>query len=55
VNQRPTFLIENAIGDRVVFSGLARVPALAAALDEVLADETAYGSWKAHFGDVPAS
>jgi len=55
VNQRPTFLIENGIGDRVVFSGLARVQALAAALDEVLADEVAYASWKAHFGDVPAN
>jgi predicted DsbA family dithiol-disulfide isomerase len=55
VNQRPTFLIENSIGDRVVVSGLARVSALAVALDEVLADETAYASWKAHFGDVPAS
>jgi predicted DsbA family dithiol-disulfide isomerase len=54
VNQRPTFLIENSIGDRAVFSGLARVQALAVALDEVLADETAYASWKAHFGDVPA-
>ncbi len=54
VNQRPTFLIENSIGDRAVFSGLARVQALAVTLDEVLADEVAYASWKAHFGDVPA-
>jgi predicted DsbA family dithiol-disulfide isomerase len=53
VNQRPTFLLENGIGDRAVFSGLARANALAAALDELLADETAYASWKAHFGDVP--
>jgi predicted DsbA family dithiol-disulfide isomerase len=55
VNQRPTFLIENGIGDRAVISGLARVNALAAALDEILADEAAYASWKAHFGDVPAN
>jgi predicted DsbA family dithiol-disulfide isomerase len=55
VNQRPTFLIENSIGDRAVFSGLVRVNALAVALDEILADEAAYASWKAHFGDVPAS
>jgi predicted DsbA family dithiol-disulfide isomerase len=54
VNQRPTFLITNNIGDRVVISGLARVNALATALDEILADEAAYASWKAHFGDVPA-
>lgn len=55
VNQRPTFLIENCIGDRAVFSGLARSNALAVALDELLADEAAYASWKAHFGDVPAN
>jgi predicted DsbA family dithiol-disulfide isomerase len=54
VNQRPTFLLENSIGDRAVFSGLARVNALAVALDEILQDEAAYSSWKAHFGEVPA-
>lgn len=55
VNQRPTFLITNDIGDRAVISGLAKINALAAALDEILADEAAYVSWKAHFGDVPAT
>jgi predicted DsbA family dithiol-disulfide isomerase len=55
VNQRPTFLIQNAIGDRAVFSGLVRLEALAAAIEALLADEEAYVSWKAHFGDVPAS
>lgn len=54
VSQRPTFLIENSIGDRAVFSGLARVEPLVAAIDAMLADEAAYASWKAHFGDVPA-
>jgi predicted DsbA family dithiol-disulfide isomerase len=54
VTQRPTFLIENAIGDRAVFSGIARVEPLAAAIDALLADEAGYVSWKAHFGDVPA-
>jgi predicted DsbA family dithiol-disulfide isomerase len=53
VNQRPAFLIENSIGDRAVFSGIARVEPLAAAIDALLADETAYISWKAHFGDPP--
>ena len=53
VNQRPTFLIENAIGDRVVFSGVARVEPLAAAIDALLADQAAYESWKAHFGSPP--
>ncbi len=53
VTQRPTFLLENSIGDRAVFSGLVRVEPLAAALDALLADEAAYVSWKAHVGDVP--
>ena len=53
VTQRPTFLIENSIGDRAVFSGTVRVEPLAAALDAQLADQAAYDSWKAHFGDPP--
>jgi predicted DsbA family dithiol-disulfide isomerase len=55
VNQRPTFLIENAIGDRAVFSGIVRLEPLAAAIDALLADEAAYASWKAHIGEPPAS
>jgi len=55
VNQRPTFLIQNAIGDRAVFSGIVKLEPLAAAMDALLADDQAYRSWKAHFGDVPAS
>jgi len=53
VNQRPTFLLENAIGDRAVFSGVVRLEPLAAAIDAMAADEAAYASWKAHFGDPP--
>lgn len=53
VNQRPTFLIENAIGDRAVFSGVVRIEPLSAAIDALLADEAAYVSWKAHFGEAP--
>ena len=55
VNQRPTFLIENAIGDRAVFSGIVRAEPLAAAMDALLADQAAYNSWKAHFGGPPAT
>jgi len=54
VTQRPTFLLENSIGDRAVFSGIARIEPLVAAVDALLADEAAYISWKAHFGDVPS-
>jgi len=55
VNQRPTFLIESPIGDRIVFSGIVRLEPLAAAIDAALSDEAAYASWKTHFGDVPSS
>jgi len=54
VSQRPTFLIESAIGDRAVFSGIVRVEPLAAAIDALLADQAAYDSHKAHFGGPPA-
>lgn len=54
VSQRPTFLIESAIGDRAVFSGMVRVEPLAAALDALLADQAAYDSYRAHFGGPPA-
>jgi predicted DsbA family dithiol-disulfide isomerase len=55
VTQRPTFLIENSIGDRSVFSGIVRAEPVAAAIDALLADEAAYTSWKAHFGDPPSN
>ncbi|MFM2295108.1 MAG: hypothetical protein RLZZ350_1521 [Verrucomicrobiota bacterium] len=55
VTQRPTFLLENAIGDRAVFSGLVRVAPLAAALDALLADQAAYENYRAQFGDAPAA
>jgi predicted DsbA family dithiol-disulfide isomerase len=53
VTQRPTFLIENAIGDRAVFSGIVRVEPLSAAIDALLQDQAAYQSWEAHFGQPP--
>jgi predicted DsbA family dithiol-disulfide isomerase len=55
VSQRPTFLIENAIGDRAVFSGIVRLEPLAAAMDALLADQAAYDSYKAHFGGPPSN
>ena len=54
VNQRPTFLLENRIGDRVVFSGLATASPLAAAIDAMLSDAAAYAAHAAHFGAPPA-
>lgn len=54
VNQRPTFLLESAIGDRAVISGLVTVAPLAAVIDAMLHDEAAYASHAAHFGGPPA-
>lgn len=55
VTQRPTFLLEDAIGDRAVFSGLVTAPPLAATLEAMLDDVAAYASWTAHFGAPPAA
>lgn len=54
VTQRPTFLLENGIGDRAVFSGLVVAAPLAAATDAMLNDAAAYASHTAHFGPPPA-
>jgi len=55
VTQRPTFVIDSEIGDRVVFSGCATLPPLAAAADAMLEDIAAYESHAAHFGVPPPS
>jgi len=54
VTQRPTFLLENSLGDRAVFSGLAVAAPLSAAIDAMLNDAAAYSSHAAHFGTPPA-
>jgi predicted DsbA family dithiol-disulfide isomerase len=54
VDQRPTFLLQNDIGDRAVLSGLVRVEPIAAVIDAMLADEAAYRSYTAHHGGPPA-
>lgn len=55
VTQRPTFVIDSEIGDRAVFSGVAKLPPLAAAVDSMLEDIAAYQSYAAHFGVPPPS
>ena len=55
VTQRPTFVIDSEIGDRAVFSGFAKFPPLAAAVDAMLEDIAAYESYAAHFGGPPPS
>ena len=53
VTQRPTFVLENAWGDRAVLSGLASAVPLLAAADALFADESAQLSYTQHHGQVP--
>ena len=55
VTQRPTFLLDNKIGDRAVFSGLVVAAPVAAAIDAMLHDANAYASFAVHFGPPPAN
>lgn len=53
ITQRPAFVIDTEIGDRAVFSGVVKIEPIAATLDSMLDDATAYAAHKAHFGDPP--
>jgi predicted DsbA family dithiol-disulfide isomerase len=53
VTQRPTFVLENAIGDRAVFSGLAQAAPVAATVDAMLADAAAQQAYSAQHGGPP--
>ena len=55
INQRPAFVLTDAIGDKAVFSGLVRLEPLVASIDAMLADTAGYAEHKAHFGSPPAS
>ena len=54
ITQRPAFLIDTEIGDRAIFSGVVKLEPLAATIDSMLEDTTAYAAHKAHFGEPPA-
>ena len=53
ITQRPAFVIDTAIGDRAIFSGVVKLEPLAATIDSMLDDAAAYAAHKAHFGDPP--
>jgi len=53
INQRPAFVLTDAIGDKAVFSGLVRIEPLAATIDAMLADTAAYAAHKVHHGVPP--
>jgi len=55
INQRPSFVLTDAIGDKAVFSGLVRLEPLVATIDTMLADTAAYAAHKAHHGSPPAA
>lgn len=53
IDQRPAFVITNAIGDKAVFSGLVHLEPLVATIEAMFSDEAAYASHRAHYGDPP--
>ncbi len=55
INQRPAFVLTDAIGDKAVFSGLVRLEPLAATIEAMLADTAAYAAHAAHHGGPPKS
>jgi predicted DsbA family dithiol-disulfide isomerase len=55
VTQRPTYVLEDAIGDKAVFSGLVRIEPLAATIESMLSDVAAYAAHKVHFGEPPSA
>ena len=54
VKVRPTFALENNIGDRSVFSGIHKARPIAEAIDAMLDDAAAYAAHEAHFGPPPS-
>ncbi len=54
ISQRPAFILEDAISDKAVFSGLVHLEPLAATIEAMLADTAGYAAHKAHFGVPPA-
>lgn len=54
ITQRPAFVLEDAIGDKAVFSGLIALEPLAATIDAMLGDTAAYAAHASHWGRPPA-
>jgi predicted DsbA family dithiol-disulfide isomerase len=53
ISQRPSFILEDAIGDKAVFSGIIRIEPLAATIDAMLRDTAAYAAHASHHGAMP--
>lgn len=54
VTQRPTFVLDDPIGDRAVFSGIWSAAPLATTLEAMHSDTTAYAGYAARVGSPPA-
>jgi hypothetical protein len=52
-SHRITFVLEDSIGDKAVFSGLVRIEPLAATIDAMLSDTAAYAAHAVHCGAPP--
>ena len=55
INQRPAFVLTDAIGDKAVFAGLVRIEPLVATIAAMLADTAAYAAHAAHHGKPPSA
>ena len=55
INQRPSFILQDAIGDKTVFSGLVRLEPFIATIDAMLSDTAAYAAHAVHHGKPPTS
>jgi predicted DsbA family dithiol-disulfide isomerase len=53
ITQRPSFILEDSIGDKAVFSGLVSIEPIAAAIDAMLSDTAGYAAHAAHHGTPP--
>jgi len=53
ISRRPAFILEDAIGDKAVFSGLVALEPLAATIDAMLADTAGYAAHAVHHGKMP--
>jgi predicted DsbA family dithiol-disulfide isomerase len=53
ISQRPAWVLESGIGDKVVISGLWVAAPLCAAIDAMLVDAAAYATHRTHFGGPP--
>jgi predicted DsbA family dithiol-disulfide isomerase len=51
INQRPSFIIEDSIGDKAVVSGLATASALVTIIEAMLHDAAGYETYRVHHGD----